>query len=67
MEYCGKTVKSIMKEVGQQKLTDAVIAHIDQYREVGPVHEGIIKTKLQEMFRKFETDPERGINRLNSA
>lgn len=64
MEHRVKTVKAIMQELGQQKLIEAVIEQIESYRTAGPVHEGIIKTKIRQMFLEFEENPEAGEHRL---
>lgn len=62
MEENVKTVKEIMKELGQQNLIEGVINHVNQYREVSPVHEGIFKTKIQEIFQRImgDQEPEEG-------
>lgn len=53
-----KTVKVIMKELGEQNLIEGVVNHINQYRDVSPVHVGIFKAKIQEIFQRIENDQE---------
>lgn len=54
----GNTVKAIMQKLGQEKLIEGVIQYVSQYRKVSPVDIGIFKTKIKDLFRKFESEQE---------
>lgn len=58
MDKKAKTVKAIMKKLGQKNLTEGVISYVNQYRDVSPVHVGIFKTKIQEIFQRIIGDEE---------